>query len=117
MEFEQLLQRLILTNNYLIVSGDFNIHWGSSDNEAVRFSDLLMLYNMKQHVTQPTNSFGNILDLVITSNYDIGKSFKCPSVFEVAVSNVHLSDHFLVGFKINLEASRKKTENCVLQTF
>ena len=116
-EFEQLIQRLILTNNYLIVSGDFNIHWDSSDNEAARFSDLLMLYNMKQHVTQPTNSFGNILDLVITSNYDVRKSFKCPSVFEVAVSNVHLSDHFLVGFKINLEGSRKKQKTVYYRHF
>ena len=49
-EFEQLLQKLILTNNFLIISGDFNIHWGSSDNEAVKFSDMLLLYNMKQHI-------------------------------------------------------------------
>ena len=107
-EFQQLLQKLILTNNFLIISGDFNVHWDSPENNAVKFSEVLKLYNMKQHVTEPTNAFNNILDLVITSNYNLGKSYKCPAVFDTTVSNVHLSDHFLVSFKVGLEGLQKK---------
>ena len=109
-EFEKFLQKLILTNSFLVISGDFNIHWGSTETDAVKFSELLETYNMKQHVAQPTNAFNNILDLVVTSNYDIGKTYKCPSVSDVSVTNVHLSDHFLIGYKINLKGSKKKSK-------
>ena len=109
-EFGLLLQNLVLTNNYLVISGDFNIHWGTSESDAVKFNDLLELYNMSQHVTQATNNFNNTIDLVITSNYELGKAFKCPSVIDLFVSNVHLSDHFLVGFKINLDGVMKKNK-------
>ena len=109
-EFGQLLQKVILTNSYLVISGDFNIKWGSADREDEKFNDLLKLYNMCQHVTTPTNAFNNIIDMVITSNYEIGRTSCNPSVYNLSVSNVHLSDHFLVSFKINLEGTLKKNK-------
>ena len=107
-EFQQLLQELIMTNNFLIISGDFSVHWGSSESDAMKFSEILRLYDMTQHVCEPTNAFNNTLDLVITSNYTLGKSYKCPSVYDVKVSNVHLSDHYLVGFNVDLQGLQKK---------
>ena len=109
-EFGELLQKAMLTNSYLVISGDFNIKWGSVDREYEKFYDLLKLYDMHQHVTMPTNKFNNTIDLVVTSNYELGRTAYNPSVCDLAVSNVHLSDHFLVNFKINLEGALKKNK-------
>ena len=107
-EFSQLLQKVMLTKSYIIISGDFNIKWGSVDREDEEFYDLLKLYDMCQHVTMPTNAFNNTIDLVVTSDYKLGKTFNSPSVYDLAVSNVQLSDHFLISFKINLEGANKR---------
>ena len=42
-EFSQLLQKVMLTKSYIIISGDFNIKWGSVDREDEKFYDLLKL--------------------------------------------------------------------------
>ena len=70
----------MLTKSYVIISGDFNIKWGSVDREDEKFYDLLKLYDMCQHVTMPTNAFNNTIDLVVTSDYKLGKTFNSPSV-------------------------------------
>ena len=56
-EFDQLLQSLVVMNAYLVISGDFNIWWGTSSDDAVRFRDLLDSFDLSQHVIMPTNSF------------------------------------------------------------
>ena len=43
-EFDQLLQSVIMLNAYFIISGDFNIWWGTSSDDAIHFSDLLDSY-------------------------------------------------------------------------
>ena len=97
-EFDQLLQSVIMLNNYFILSGDFNIWWGTSSDDAIHFSDLLDSYGLVQHVTQPTNAFNNTLDLVITSgNCHNSKAVYNPFISDVLVSDVSLSDHYLVA--------------------
>ena len=111
-EFDQLVQSLVMLNTYFIISGDFNIWWGTSSDDAIRFSDLLDSYGLTQHVRQPTNAFNNILDLVITSdNSQNNKAVYNPFISDVGVSNVSLSDHYLVRFQINLiKCATKKTK-------
>ena len=70
-EFDQLLQCLVTLNVYLVISGDFNLWWGTVSDDVTKFSDLLTSYDLNQHVTKPTNAFNHILDLVITSNYSL----------------------------------------------
>lgn len=49
------------------MAGDFNIHVNvQSDNDAVRFLDLLSSIGLQQYVDFPTHISGNTLDLLIT---------------------------------------------------
>ena len=108
-EFDQLLQSLVVINAYLVISGDFNIWWGTSSDDVVRFRDLLESFDLSQHVTMPTNAFNHILDLVITSKYAQSSkvAFK-PSISDVTVNDVSLSDHYLVCFQVDFIKCVKK---------
>ena len=58
---------VILSNERLLVLGDFNIHVDVPNGiDAVKFLDLLESLGLEQHVTEPTHIFGHRLDLVIT---------------------------------------------------
>ena len=113
-EFDQLLQSLVVMNAYLVISGDFNIWWGSSSDDAVRFRDLLDSFDLSQHVTMPTNSFNHILDLVVTSKYAQSSKvpFK-PSISDVTVNDVSLSDHYLVYFQVDFIKCVKKKNKTI----
>ena len=54
------------TSGHLVVVGDFNIHWDTDVNSAVKFKDTLYSLNLQQHVTAPTHVKGHTLDLIIT---------------------------------------------------
>ena len=102
-EFDQLLQSLVMQNTYFIISGDFNIWWGTLSDDAIRFRDILDSYGLTQHVMQSTNAFGNTLDLVITNdNPQNNKAVYNSFISQIIVEDVSLSDHYLVKFQINL---------------
>ena len=111
-EFNQLLEWLYMFDSYLIISGDFNIHWGSSESDAIKFNDLLQMYNLQQHVTEPTNNHGNILDLVISpvTMCSYSRRSAYPTVSNVSVNNVHLSNHYLVSFSVDHISPVSKTK-------
>ena len=50
----------------LVISGDFNIHVGTTSSDARGFIDLLNAYRLEQHIHQPTHIRGHTLDLLIT---------------------------------------------------
>ena len=94
-----LLQYLISSFRKCIFVGDFNfpdINWSSLIGSSLSsniFCDFI--FNLNQHVIQPTHTKGNTLDLVLTT----------PSVNieQVAVNLDHLcnfSDHFVISFDI-----------------
>ena len=63
-EFSEYLESVILSNDLLCLTGDFNIHVDDhNDPAACRFLDLLT-----QHVAKPTHEHGHTLDLVITNS-------------------------------------------------
>ena len=109
-EFTELLQCIMLSNSSVIISGDFNVHWGSGSNDANKLNDVLESFNLLQHVTKATNKFNNILDLVISNNYSVGSTSKSLSVTDLVVDDVSLSDHFLINFKVNFKCSYKKNK-------
>lgn len=66
-EFSRLIEILVDEPNPLAITGYFNLHVDDSRNlEAMRFLDLLDSANLVQHVLEPTDRRGHILDLIIT---------------------------------------------------
>ena len=64
-EFSEYLESVILSNDLLCLTGDFNIHVDDhNDPAACRFLDLLESMSLTQHVAEPTNEHGHTLDLV-----------------------------------------------------
>ena len=69
-EFSEYLESVILSNDLLCLTGDFNIHVDDhNDPAACRFLDLLESMSLTQHVAEPTHEHGKTLDLVITQSY------------------------------------------------
>ncbi|XP_074522673.1 uncharacterized protein LOC141787880 [Halichoeres trimaculatus] len=91
-EFSEFLSIIHATYNFIIISGDFNIHIDKpSDSMAKEFLNLLNYLDFNQHVTQPSHERGHILDLVLS----YGLSASVSSVVDLAVS-----DHYCVFFNI-----------------
>ena len=79
----------------LIMAGDFNIHVNvPSDNDTVRFLDLLSSMGLQQHIDFPTHVSGNTLDLLITRSSDF-------RLIRDVQPDAYFSDHYSVLFSIN----------------
>ena len=90
---------LVNTGNYIMLAGDFNIHYLENDDmQAEQFQDMLEAIRLQQHVTQMTHKSGNILDLVIT-HYQ-----SKISVTNMKVSSF-ISDHVSFVWQISYEKS------------
>ena len=86
-EFTSFLN-LAATVPHFIITGDFNIHCNNpSDPHTAQFLSTLSDFNLTQHVTFPTQTSGNILDLLITPD-----SFSSPPTVSCLPSTP--SDHF-----------------------
>ena len=84
-----------MTTEPLIMAGDFNIHVNvPSDNDAVRFLDLLSSMGLQQHNDFSTHVSGNTLDLLITRSSD-------SRLIRDVQPDTYFSDHCLVLFSIN----------------
>lgn len=70
-EFANYLESVVLSNEQLIICGDFNIHVNvCSDADTIKFMDLLESMSLIQHVVDSTHVHGNTLDLIITRTTD-----------------------------------------------
>ena len=70
-EFSEYLESVILSNDLLSLTGDFNIYVDDhNDPAACLFLDLLESVSLTQHVAKPTHEHGHTLDLVITRELD-----------------------------------------------
>ena len=93
-EFPLLLEMLCSMNCLLLIGGDMNIHFDNeSDLHCRSFLSLLDSFNLHQLVNETTHNQGHILDVLITNEQD-----KC---HEVKVSDVGLSDHYLITANID----------------
>lgn len=95
-DFSSYLDQLSDMNKEFIIMGDFNLHLDETSNNYIRdFTNVLDLFDLENHVKEPTHSKGHILDLVITRQKPI-------NIFNVYVEDYHnFSDHYTIVFNIN----------------
>ena len=84
-----------LPHNFLI-TGDFNIHCNDTSNpHTIQFLSVLSDFNLTQHITFPTHTNLNTLDLVITPNDSVPAITCLPS---------SPSDHFAILSTFNIQS-------------
>ena len=99
-EVAELFDQYAVPNEDFVIAGDVNLHMETESLYVKQFKDLLDLHDLKQHVSEPTHVKGHTLDIVITPN-------KVPYVLDVHVTEIDLSHHFLIDFKV-LSGKEKK---------
>ena len=68
-DFESYLDTIVLVDEMLCITGDFNLHIDDpTDTYGCQFNDLLSSYGLVNHITFPTHQASHTLDLVITWN-------------------------------------------------
>ena len=93
-EISEYLESAVLSKENLLILRDLNIHVDNiRDSDAMKFSDLLESFSLKQHVTEPTHKDGHTLDLIVTRRSDRILSAR-PKV------DCYLSDHASVCCKL-----------------
>ena len=102
-DLNNLLERIVITSHELVILGDFNIRTDLQDTttEAITYSDVLDLFNLKNHVTFPTHNKGHTLYLVMTDN-------ECSMMVEVTQGDF-ISDHCLIDCKLNIAKLQNDT--------
>ena len=111
-EFQILLETVSADEKIFVIAGDVNIHLDNEDDiHTKRFNEILDIFNMKQHITVPTHIRGHTLDIVITHN-------ESPTIINIHVDNVEISDHYLVKFDImNVVPNRKEMKEIHFRNF
>ena len=89
-DFSKYLEHLVICQEPLLITGDFNIHVETPEDIcSAKFLDVLESVGLKQHVNVPTHESGHTLDLIITRNCE-----------DVVVDTPHathfISDHAFV---------------------
>ena len=103
-EFTTLLEVLTVSQGQLLILGDFNFHVDDlNDCCTKQFLNLLLSFNLVQHVLDPTHELGHCLDLVITRSSD---NMLC----NLTVRNPCLSDHYAVTFNVLHKKIKYKQE-------
>ena len=70
-EFADYVKTILLSNEELLILGDFNIHIDvAGDSDANKLSDFFESVGLQQHVEQHTHVPGHTLDLVISRRSD-----------------------------------------------
>ena len=83
------------TDNPIIV-GDINIPWNKTDNlDTISLTEILELYNLKQHVASPTHKQGNTIDWVM--------NVKNTDDFLDLHTNEFLSNHCTIKWLMNIK--------------
>ena len=95
-EFETLVSDYLLHPSEILLTGDFNIHFDTSDSYSTRFKELLSSYGLNQHVNEPTHHSGHCLDFVIT------RDTPSPLISNIIV-NPGFSDHFSIFANFDLK--------------
>jgi exonuclease III len=95
-EFANFLELNTSSSCKLIIVGDFNFHWDSSDNQDTRhIRDMIDSFNLTQHVSEPTHNSGHILDWVISRSDD--------SIVSNVEVSIPISDHHCINATLNLK--------------
>ena len=93
-ELTELLSHYNTKRNEVIITGDFNIHVNDANNSNTKkLMAILDMFNLVQHIKEPTHRHGNTLDLLITREKT--------KVLDFYVGD-QLSDHNNILFKLDL---------------
>ena len=98
-EMSSLLEDLVSSTSELLITGDFNIHVDiPSDPFSKSFSNLLEIFDLKQHITFPTHNHGHTLDLLVTRSNstilsDLDYTIPCISDHYAIMSSISVSPH------------------------
>ncbi|VDI51143.1 MFS transporter, FHS family, Na+ dependent glucose transporter 1 [Mytilus galloprovincialis] len=66
-EWSEFLDRLVVTPEELVITGDLNFHLDNKNNcDTRKFQETLRDHGLVQHVRGPTHNHGHTLDVVIT---------------------------------------------------
>ena len=96
-ELTSLLERLASMSTPCVLAGDLNVRFDCPDEPACQqLNDLLLAFDLHQHIDVPTHDRGGTLDAVVTRNDFLPDS--------VTVSEVGFSDHNMVRWTMNLPA-------------
>ena len=86
----QLLDKEIITSNNLIVLGDFNIQYNSSN--YMKLSSKLSKYNLQQHVNKYTTINNTTIDFIFTNL----------QIQTINILYAHWSDHHILQCQLNI---------------
>ena len=78
-----------LPSNNTIIMGDFNLKVNQHISSSISLTDMVASSNFIQHITTPTHSSGNTLDLVISSS-------KSNLIIQIKPITHLLTDHFTI---------------------
>ena len=95
-EFPNLLEEYTVLNDLFVISGDINIHMESDEPSSKKMHDILDVFNLTQHVHEPTHIKGHTIDVVITSKQE-------SLINNLKVTPFDLSHHFLVDFSFTTQ--------------
>ena len=100
-EFDEFLAVISLKSDYLVLTGDFNIHMETGDSYSAQLLQITDSYGLKQLVKVPTHQCGGTLDLVFDNSNLILES-------SLNILNCNWSDHLPVIFSTQqLQPSHK----------
>ena len=86
-----------MTNNNIVIAGDFNLHIDNDkDPEAQLFIDMMAALGLDGHVDFPTHENGHSLDLVFTETLGEMKVIKCNP-------GTYLSDHCTIECLLSMK--------------
>ncbi|CAB4028015.1 RNA-directed DNA polymerase from mobile element jockey [Paramuricea clavata] len=94
-EFTKLLEHISLASGKLIIVGDFNCHVDKGGSNALRFLELLQIFNLEQHVNVLTHSSGHTLYLIITRKDET-------MINNLKLFDAVISDHFVLHCNLDL---------------
>ena len=86
----QLLDKEIITSNNLIVLGDFNIQYNSSN--YMKLCSKLSKYNLQQHVNKYTTINNTTIDFIFTNL----------QIQTINILYAHWSDHHILQCQLNI---------------
>lgn len=108
-EFSELLSRITVDYDSILISGDFNIHIDHTiDPFASQFTSMLSTFDLIQHTAGPTHNQGQILDLVVSKG--MGVTINC-------ILDVGISDHFCIFFETSTLTKHVPTSKSLKRRF
>ena len=114
-EFHDFIHKLPSSSSYLpIVLGDLNYHYNSPIYPHGDFKLLTESLSLCQHISFPTHSSGNTLDMIFTPLSS--PLIRCinPNSFQKIEL---LTDHFIIEFSINLKFTNIKRKRITYRDF